>query len=82
VVSWLPGSHGRRTPWGGEDSPQFVAVAESALERQLSRRIMGARPPIRRVPAGAMLTEQGDRDDTIFAPTAGLSPAPAANRCA
>ncbi len=63
---WLSGSHGGHTPWGDEDSPQFVAVAESALERQLSRRIMGARPPIRRVPAGAMLTEQGDRDDTIF----------------
>jgi hypothetical protein len=63
---WLEGSDARETPWGGEESPEFVAVAESALERQVSHRIMGARPRVRSVKAGTMLTEQGDRDDTIF----------------
>jgi hypothetical protein len=63
---WLEGAHGENTPWGGEESHEFVAAAESALERQLSARIMGSRPNVRRVPAGAMLTEQGGREDTIF----------------
>jgi Cyclic nucleotide-binding domain len=63
---WLEGSDTRETPWGGEESSEFVAVAESALERQISHRIMGARPRVRSVEAGTMLTQQGDRDDTIF----------------
>ena len=63
---WLEGSDIRETPWGGEKSSEFVAVAESALERQISHRVMGARPRVRSVEAGTMLTEQGDRDDTIF----------------
>lgn len=63
---WLEGSDTGDTPWGGEDSSEFVAIAESALERQISHRIMGARPRVRSVKAGTMLTQQGERDDTIF----------------
>jgi hypothetical protein len=63
---WLEGSDPRETPWGGAESKEFVAIAESALERQISHRIMGARPRVRSVKAGTMLTQQGDRDDTIF----------------
>jgi hypothetical protein len=63
---WLEGSDTRETPWGGEESREFVAVAESALERQISHRIMGARPHVQSVEAGTMLIQQGDRDDTIF----------------
>jgi hypothetical protein len=63
---WLEGSHGDRTPWGEEDSAAFVAAAESALERQLERRIMSSRPHVARIDEGTMLTEQGDRDDTIY----------------
>jgi Cyclic nucleotide-binding domain len=63
---WLEGSDTRETPWGTEESREFVALAESALERQVSQRVMGARPRVRSVKAGTMLTEQGDRDDTIF----------------
>lgn len=63
---WLEGSGARETPWGGEESREFVSVAESALERQISHRIMGAHPRVRSVTAGTMLTQQGDRDDTIF----------------
>jgi hypothetical protein len=63
---WLEGSATGETPWGAEESREFVALAESALEREISQRVMGARPRVRRVKAGTMLTEQGDRDDTIF----------------
>ena len=63
---WLEGSGTGETPWGAEESREFVALAESALERAISQRVMGARPRVRSVKAGTMLTEQGDRDDTIF----------------
>ncbi len=63
---WLDGSGTGETPWGAEESREFVALAESALERAISQRVMGARPRVRSVKAGTMLTEQGDRDDTIF----------------
>jgi hypothetical protein len=63
---WLEGAHVDQSPWGGVDSAEYVAAAETALERQISRRLMGAALPVRRVAAGTMLTEHGDRDDTIF----------------
>ncbi len=63
---WLEGSDTVETPWGAEESREFVALAESALERAISQRVMGTRPRVRSVKAGTMLTEQGDRDDTIF----------------
>ena len=54
-------------PWGGEDSPALVAAVETALERQLSRVIMGeGKPKIRKLKAGAALTEQGEAADSIF----------------
>jgi hypothetical protein len=63
---WLEGADTGETPWGGEKTREFVALAESALERQISGRIMGSRPRVRSVKAGTMLTQQGDRDDTVF----------------
>jgi CRP-like cAMP-binding protein len=41
---------------------------ESALERELSGSIMrgGVRPEIRRLPEGALLTEQGSRATDVF----------------
>src|SRR5919106_6339261 len=48
--SWYREAHGEHTPWGDEDSEPFVAQAESALERQLSRDILesGAKLPRRK----------------------------------
>ena len=69
---WLEGAHSGHTPWGGEDSPEFVAAAESSFERRLSRRIMESQPRVLAVQAGMMLTEQGSRDDTIFLVLDGL----------
>ncbi len=65
---WYRTAFGRHTPWGDEDSPALVTVAETALERQLSARIMqpGAKTKVKTVPAGRTLVEQGDPGNSLF----------------
>jgi hypothetical protein len=65
---WTGQASARHTPWGDEDSPVLVTAAESGLERQLSTVIMrtGRKPQVRRLPAGAVLTEQGAPADEIY----------------
>jgi Cyclic nucleotide-binding domain len=65
---WSTDAFGGRTPWGAEDSAVVVTEAESALERELSLRIMraGAKPQIRRIKAGDLLTRQGDEADELY----------------
>jgi Cyclic nucleotide-binding domain len=59
--SWAGDNFGDWSPWGDRDQAAIVAEAESALERQLSTIVMrgGARPKIRTLAPGAILTEQG-----------------------
>lgn len=66
--AWLGQPSWRRTPWGDEDSAVVVAAAETALERELSTLLMhGAeKPAIRRLAAGAVLTEQGAPGDSLY----------------
>jgi hypothetical protein len=65
---WARSALGKHTPWGDEGSRPLVTAAESALERELSATIMrgGARPSVRRVPAGALLAEQGQPGEEMF----------------
>ncbi|MBA3310532.1 MAG: cyclic nucleotide-binding domain-containing protein, partial [Nocardioidaceae bacterium] len=65
---WSTAAFGRHTPWGDTDSPAFVSDVESALERELSLRIMraGVKPKIRRLREGEHLTQQGERADDLF----------------
>ena len=65
---WLATAHGEHSPWGHEDTQPLVTVAESALERQLSATIMrgGAKPAVRKLAKGAVLTEQGEYGDDIY----------------
>ena len=65
---WYRTAFGRHTPWGDEESPALVTVAESALERELSGKIMqaGAKPKIRTVASGGTLVEQGEPGDSLF----------------
>jgi hypothetical protein len=65
---WYRTAFGKHTPWGEEDSPALVTVAETALERELSATIMqaGAKPKVRRIGAGDTLEEQGDPGDSLF----------------
>lgn len=64
---WYRHAFGEFSPWGGDDSPALVTVVESAMERQLSRVIMGeGKPKVRKLKAGAALTEQGQEADAIY----------------
>lgn len=64
---WYRHAFGEFSPWGGEDSPALVTAVESAMERQLSRVIMGeGKPKVRKYKAGAALTEQGEEADAIY----------------
>jgi hypothetical protein len=61
---WYREAHEQNTPWGNEDSPAVVTAVETALERDLSLKIMGdgKRRP-QRLSAGDILVEQGDASD-------------------
>ena len=65
---WMAATHGQHSPWGNEDSQPLVAVAESAMERQLSATIMrgGAKPTIRKLPKNELLTEQGEPGGDVY----------------
>ena len=67
-VTWMRHSFGERTPWSDRDREALVTEFESQVERQLSTDIMrgGAKPEIRRLPDGSLLTRQGDPGDELF----------------
>jgi hypothetical protein len=66
--TWMDHSFGPRTPWGEQDSPALVTAAETELERRMSRQLMrGEQPPqVRTVPAGGVVTRQGEPGDELF----------------
>lgn len=67
IRQWMASTHGQHSPWGEEDSPALVTVAESALERQLSAIIMqGAKPALRKLAPGTLLTKQGEPGADIY----------------
>jgi hypothetical protein len=65
---WNRKSFGRNTPWGSTNSTAFVTAVETALERELAGLIMrgGDKPAIRKLKAGALLTEQGQPGAEVF----------------
>jgi Cyclic nucleotide-binding domain len=65
---WFRHAFGRHTPWGDTDSPALVTEVETALERELSARIMrvGGKPAIRKYSQGKALVEQGQPGDTVL----------------
>ncbi len=64
--SWVDEAFGKRTPWGGQNSPALVTAVETALERELSRVIMRGKPRFRRLKAGEVLVEQGGAGVELF----------------
>src|SRR5262245_23701810 len=66
--TWYREAHAERTPWGDEESEAFVAAAESALERELSRELMAGRmiPERRTLEPGDTLVEQGAPGDELY----------------
>ena len=67
-TKWFNDSFGDHTPWGAYDSPAVVASVESALERELSARIMrgGAKPRIRTLAEGETLVTQGEPGIEVY----------------
>jgi hypothetical protein len=65
---WCQHAFGSHTPWGDEDSPALVTEVETALERELSQRIMrrGLKPRVHKIKAGATLVEQGDEGRDMY----------------
>jgi hypothetical protein len=59
---WYREAHEQNTPWGKEDSPAVITAVESAVERDLSLEIMGAKekPRVQALSAGDVLVEQGE----------------------
>jgi hypothetical protein len=66
--AWYREAHGEHTPWGDEESEPFVAQAESALERQLSRDLLqsGAKLPRRKLRQDERLVEQDEPADELY----------------
>ncbi|WP_426593445.1 cyclic nucleotide-binding domain-containing protein [Cellulomonas sp. McL0617] len=66
--TWMKHVFGPRTPWHSVDGPALVSPAETALERELSATIMrgGARPRVRRLGEGDVLTRQGEPGDALY----------------
>jgi len=67
-TDWYRKSFGRATPWGHTDSPAFVTTVESALERDLSSKVMAGatRPTIKKVRAGTTLVAQGESGSDVY----------------
>lgn len=65
---WYRRAFNPSTPWGQEDSSALVTEVESALERQLSTRLMHgrARPRIHTLRQGQLLTRQGELGRELF----------------
>jgi cyclic nucleotide-binding protein len=66
--TWYREAHGENTPWGDEESEAFVTAAESALERQVSRELMGGDVPLsrRKLDVGQTLVEQGEPGNELY----------------
>jgi hypothetical protein len=66
--NWYRRAFGKHSPWGERDSEALTTEVESALERQLSTTLMqrGAKPRVRSVKRGTVVTEQGAAEDDIF----------------
>ena len=65
---WYRRAFGKYSPWGEEDSPALTTVVETALERELSTRIMGGgrKPRIRAVKKGHTLVQEGEQGEEMF----------------
>lgn len=65
---WYKSAFGLHTPWGDEDSPAVVTAVETALERQLSLRIMRGdeKPQLLTVREGETLVQQGAEGAELY----------------
>jgi Cyclic nucleotide-binding domain len=66
--TWYREAHGGNTPWGAEESDAFVTAAESALEREITRELLGGKiaPERRKLEPGDTLVEQGEESNELY----------------
>lgn len=66
--AWADHCFGDGTPWGSYDSERLTTAAESALERELSAKILrgGMKPKIRTLDSGEVLTTQGEAATDVY----------------
>ena len=65
-TGWQADAWDPHTPWGGRDAPVRATAVETALERELSRIIVGSAPQWLRLRKGATLVSQGDPGDELY----------------
>jgi hypothetical protein len=72
--TWYRESHGKKTPWGEEDSPAFTTAVESELERELSYSLMRSEQKLQRrnLEQGEALVRQGEPGRDLFLVLDGL----------
>ncbi|MEY2425528.1 MAG: hypothetical protein QOI61_1100 [Actinomycetota bacterium] len=65
---WYRNAFDNHSPWGDEDSPAFMTEIETALERELSKKLMreGKKPKYRKLKEGATLVTQGEEGNEMF----------------
>jgi hypothetical protein len=63
---WAAENSHDHSPWSDHDETARVVEAETAVERNLSVEIMGARPEFRRFQPGESIVRQGDRGSDLF----------------
>ncbi len=65
---WYRNAFDDHSPWGDEDSPAFMTAIETALERDLSKKLMreGKKPKYRKLKEGDTLVKQGEEGKEMF----------------
>jgi hypothetical protein len=65
---WYRRAFKAHSPWGDENSPAFVTTVETALERDLSKRVMrgGRKPRIKKIRKGGLLVRQGEPGNELY----------------
>jgi Cyclic nucleotide-binding domain len=66
--AWYREAHGENTPWGEEESEPVVEAVETALERELSAKLLSGDEKLtkRKLGEGAVLVTQGGEGDSLY----------------
>lgn len=75
TIDWNEWTHvhdHKHSPWHGVEHEPLIAAAEAEAERQLSVKVMGAKPTIRKMATGDHLTVQGESGDELYLVLDGL----------
>lgn len=66
--AWYREAHGENTPWGEEESEPVVEAVETALERELSTKLLSGDEKLtkRKLGEGAVLVTQGGEGDSLY----------------